>query len=290
MVIVSIGFGLSSLIIIPNSCITTTYKNAVDILSNQLIIDNYTINLFGKTWVLRGDDTKKIVEIRDRTLNLKTSYRPYSRIDGLKYPIQNIIASIESRNQIIVRRGADVVFSPESSNDKGINATMLTDPEVKNIQDAYSKYGMLKGYWHAAIFKIPTKVQRIERSPKELGLLDGEDQDIRAILRAYNVPATVFGLKDENKYNTYLEGKAEFYEDGVIPHAGIISEGFDSIFESQKYGYKFLIDFSHLQCMQRSEKDKAAALQAQVNALNSAMETGLLTIDEAKDNLKDYLR
>ena len=152
---------------------------------------------------------------------------------GLKYPVQNIIASLESRNQIIVKRGADVVFSPEASNDKGVNATFLNNQEVKDIQTAYSRYGSIKGLWHAAILKVPTKVQQITRNPKDLGLLDGEDSDIRSILRAYNVPATVFGLKDENKYNTYL-GKTEFYEDSIIPHAGIIAECFDNIFDSAK--------------------------------------------------------
>ncbi len=285
----SVGFGLSGLIIIPNPCMSVQYKSYADVLGGEGIVESYTVSLFGNVWKFRGDDTRLIAEVRDRTVSLRDGLRPYSRIQGLKYPVQNIIASLESRNQIIVKRGADVVFSPEASNDKGVNATFLNNQEVKDIQTAYSRYGAIKGLWHAAILKVPTKVQQITRNPKDLGLLDGEDSDIRSILRAYNVPATVFGLKDENKYNTYLEGKTEFYEDSIIPLAGIIAECFDNIFDSAKNGYSFYFDFSHLACLQKSEKEKAEAFGKYVSALNDAVAGGLVTIEEARDLIKDYL-
>ena len=285
----SVGFGLSGLIIIPNPCMSVQYKSYADVLGGEGIVESYTVSLFGNVWTFRGDDTRLITEVRDRTVSLRDGMRPYSRIQGLKYPVQNIIASLESRNQIIVKRGADVVFSPEVSNDKGVNATFLNNQEVKDIQTAYSRYGSIKGLWHAAILKVPTKVQQITRNPKDLGLLDGEDSDIRSILRAYNVPATVFGLKDENKYNTYLEGKTEFYEDSIIPHAGIIAECFDNIFDSAKNGYLFYFDFSHLACMQKSEREKAEAFGKYVSALNEAVAGNLVTIEEARDLIKDYL-
>ncbi len=285
----SVGFGLSGLIIIPNHCMSVQYKSYADVLGGEGIVESYTVSLFGNVWTFRGDDTRLITEVRDRTVNLRDGLRPYSRIQGLKYPVQNIIASLESRNQIIVKRGADVVFSPEASNDKGVNATFLNNQEVKDIQTAYSRYGSIKGLWHAAILKVPTKVQQITRNPKDLGLLDGEDSDIRSILRAYNVPATVFGLKDENKYNTYLEGKTEFYEDSIIPLAGIIAECLDNIFDSAKNGYSFYFDFSHLACMQKSEREKAEAFGKYVSALNEAVAGNLVTIEEARDLIKDYL-
>lgn len=285
----SVGFGLSGLIIIPNPCMSVQYKSYADVLGGEGIVESYTVSLFGNVWTFRGDDTRLITEVRDRTVSLRDGLRPYSRIQGLKYPVQNVIASLESRNQIIVKRGADVVFSPEASNDKGVNATFLNNQEVKDIQTAYSRYGSIKGLWHAAILKVPTKVQQITRNPKDLGLLDGEDSDIRSMLRAYNVPATVFGLKDENKYNTYLEGKTEFYEDSIIPHAGIIAECFDNIFDSAKNGYSFYFDFSHLACMQKSEREKAEAFGKYVSALNEAVTGNLVTIEEARDLIKDYL-
>jgi len=43
-----------------------------------------------------------------------------------------------------------------------------------------------------------------------------------------------------------------------------------------------------LECMQKSEKDKADALGAMVKALNEAVSANLMGLDEAKKLLTDY--
>jgi len=291
--ITPIGFSdISGLVCIPNTAITPMYQPKSDILSNQgEIIYSYNINLFGTVYILQGEDVKKIVEIRDSTINLSTGYAmlPKSKLDGLKYPISNLVATLESRNQMIVKRGADVLLSPESTVDKAIALSTLSDPEKKKIQSEYEKYGSLNGQWHALITTLPMKAQMITRSAQQLGLFEGEDSDFRTILRAYNTPATLMHLKDEAKYNTYAEAERDYIENAIIPDARIICEGFDNIFDSLKNGFRFYMDYSHLQCMQLSEKSKAEALNIEVTALNNAVASGLMDIKDAKNLLNDYL-
>ena len=78
----SVGFGLSGLIIIPNPCMSVQYKSYADVLGGEGIVESYTVSLFGNVWTFRGDDTRLITEVRDRTVSLRDGLRPYSRIQG----------------------------------------------------------------------------------------------------------------------------------------------------------------------------------------------------------------
>ena len=69
--------------------------------------------------VLDGDNVNLIHEIRGPGINLRDGYeyKPSSRIDSLRVPITNIVASLETRNQIITKRGAEGIISPKPASD-----------------------------------------------------------------------------------------------------------------------------------------------------------------------------
>lgn len=288
-----IGFNkVTGMIVIPNNCINVTYNKPSDVLSNTAkLVLYYTINIFGKTYILRGDDTNLIYECRDVPINLTSGreFEPKSRVDSLRKPIENIVGSLESRNHIITKRGADIIMSPEKSNDSAGLAVVMDSNEVKRIQDDYSKYGQLKGQFHTLVSKVPLKAQKIGMNVSEMGLFDGENADHRAIAQQYNVPIPLLALPDTTKYSTYLEAKSEFYQDAIIPESRIISQMFNEIFEAKKNGYRFYFDFSNLECMQRSMKDKATTFSTMVSAIVEAKNNGLIDEATAKSTIKDYL-
>jgi hypothetical protein len=278
----------SGFVVIPNTCITPSYKTSVNILDNQSgIVDSYTLNLYGMSFVLKDDDVNLITEVRDSTVNTMNAYQPKSRLDALEYPIKNIVASLESRNTIIVRRGADVIISPKNGDTAAIMSVM-TPAEKKALQDEYARYGTLGEQWHTMIARVPMDAVNIGRSVQQLGLFDGENADHRAIASAFGVPVPLLSMPDTAKYSTYGEAKKELYEDTIIPESQVISEMLDGLFNTSTKGYKFYFDYSMLECMQKSEKDKADALGAMVKALNEAVSANLMGLDEAKKLLTDY--
>lgn len=288
----SVGFGLTGLIVIPNNCLTITYNKPSDILSNnQNLVQSYSINLFGRTYLLQGDNVNLIYEIQDVSINVTNGkeYTPKSRVDVLRKPIENIIGSLESRNVIIKKRGSEGILSPQRGDGAGI-AIALTPKAKQELQDDYAKYGLLDDQWHTLITNTPMQYQKIGMNVKEMGLFDGENADHRAIAHAYGVPIPLLGLPETGKYSTYQEAKREFYEDSIITDAEIISQAFDAIFESYKYGYKFYFDFSYLECMQLSQKQKAETFEIMVNSVNAALETGLMTIEDSKLLIKDFAK
>jgi hypothetical protein len=279
----------SAFIIIPNQFITVQYRSNVNILDNQSgIVESYTITIYGVSVTLRGEDVRLIQEVRDTTINTAFAFQPKSRIDALVYPINNIMSSLESRHTIITKRGAEVIISPRNGDTAAIMSVM-TPTEKQALQDEYARYGTLSDQWHAFIASIPMDATNISRSVQQLGLFDGENADHRTIAAAYGVPVPLLGMPDTTKFSTYSEAKKELYDDTIIPESQVICDALNLMFGSVAKGYSFFFDYSGLECMQRSEKDKADALGAMVKALSEAVTSGLISTDQATEQIKDYL-
>lgn len=288
--IIPIGFkDPTGFVIIPNTCITPMYRTNVNILDPaQSIIDYYQVSIYGYTFTLRGEDAKLIHEVRDSVINTTHALQPKSRLDTLEYNVKNIVASLESRNQIIVKRGAEIVLSPKQG-DKAAIMTAMTPTEKKDLQDEYAQYGSLADQWHALISRVPMDAQNISRSVQQLGLFEGENADTRALAQAYELPVPLLSIPDTNKYSTYQEAKKEFYDDTIIPESQVICDTLDVLFNSISKGYSFYFDYSNLSCMQISEKAKADSLKVMVEAMIAAESAGYVQHQDAVNQINDFL-
>jgi len=284
---------ITGLILIPNNCITVNYNKPSNILSNQAkLVRYYSICIYGMTFTLSGDDTDLIHEVQDSTENLTQGkeFYPKSRVDALRKPIENIIGSLESRNHLIVKRGADVMLSPNPGINTAGLAIEIDQQDKEELQREYERYGLQSKQWHTLISKMPMTASKIGMNVRDLGLFDGENADHRAIAQGYGVPTPLLGLPDTTKFNTYLEAKTEFYEDTIIPDSEIISQAFDVVFDSLNNGYKFYFDYSHLECMQKSTRDSAVAFTQMVNGMILAVQNGYVTQEVANITINDFIR
>jgi hypothetical protein len=283
---------LTGLIIIPNNCITVTYNKPTNVFENKNdLVKSYQVSIFGKTFLFQNETLSKIYEIRDTTENLSYGheFEPKSRIDALIAPITNLVGSLESRNHLIVKRGADSLLSPVPNKD-GTGANMpLLPTEKEALQKAYENYGLLNKQFHTLIPDIPLNYTKMGMNVKEMGLFEGENQDYITVAQAYNIPEPLLGIPNSTKYNTYKEAKTEFFENISI-ESEIISQGFDELFNAEKFGYRFYFDYSYLECMQRSNKEKSESLKITVEALNAALGTGLIEQSDAKNIIDDFIK
>ena len=287
---IKLGNRITGLIVIPNNCIQITWNYPTNILSNtNNLAKYYTVTIFGQSFTFKGDNIELIEEIQDSTLNLCVGkeMQPKSRIDSIRQSVINIIGSLESRNSLITKRGADVLMSPQG-NDIAQNAITIDSKERERLQQEYARYGLLSDQWHTLISKVPMNVSKIGMTANEIGLFDGENQDHRNIANAFGVPIPIISLPDTTKYNTYLEAKKEFYEDTIIPESENIAQLFDVIFESSLYGYKLVFDYSHLEFMQSSRKDKASTYSLMANSVAKLQQQGIYTTEQAQLIMKEY--
>lgn len=279
---------ITGLVVIPNDCISVQYSTDYNYFGKYSeIIQSYTISIGGRTFTFQDEQVKDIELFKDKAVNITNPVLPHSRMIAISDNIDNYIGSVNSRNTIITKRGAEGILTPERSSDDTASMIAMDDKERSRIQTEYAKYGSLSSQWHTLISKIPMKFQNISRTPQQLGLFESENADFRTIAGTLEVPIPLLGLPDTTKFNTYLEAKKEFYDDTIIPEADSFGQFFKKMFNVTEFNFYF--DFSHLSFLQKDEKLKVEVYQKLSETLRANIEAGLITEAEVKELLKEYL-
>ena len=108
-------------------------------------------------------------------------------------------------------------------------------------------------------------------------LFEGIESNIKRIAEAYNYPFEL--LSTENiSYANKKEAKADHYQSNIIPMAEMYAEKLSAFFGLEKD--KFLIDFSHVECLQKSESEKADVDYKKNQAMKIAYENGIVSLAE----------
>lgn len=220
-----------------------------------------------------------ILHIKDNFQNLNfspSSLRGQSRLAGLDHNIINIMQAEEAVRALNKNRGAQGILSNDSSDTIG---HVPLEPNEKEQIEAKLKqhYGMRLNQSPVIITDKNLKWQSMSFNVRDLMLFEGIESNIKRIAEAYNYPFEL--LSTENiSYSNKKEAKADFYQGNIIPMAEMYAEKFSKFFGLEND--KFLIDFSHVECLQKTEGEKADIEYKKNQAMRIAYDSGVISLAE----------
>lgn len=248
------------------------------------IIKGYNLILNGHKTAL---DRKQVLYIKDSYQNLNFSpldIKGKSRIEGLEYPIRNICQAYEAIYALNKNRGPQGILSNDTKDASG--SLPLIPSEKKDLQrQLMQTYGMRERQATAIITDAAVRWQPMSFSVKDLMLFDGVKNNIEQLSDSFLYP---FGLLANDKGPTHSnanEFKKTHYQDNIIPMAGIYSEALTSFFGLDGTGIRLYADFSHIECLQQGEKEKADALKIKADALLPLYRAKVITLEELRTQL-----
>ncbi|HNX89506.1 MAG TPA: phage portal protein [Paludibacteraceae bacterium] len=257
-------------------------KGVSDFFGNPIINYNWTKCSTGKTITIMPVD---MMVINDTGTDIKNPYGNYSegcsRLLSIGDAVRNIIASYEARNQFLTNGGPPYLIAPE----RDITGTALLLPKDKQeVEEKFlNRYGYIRGKKNIAIVTQPVKAIKIGTNPNDIGAFQEVKENWEECCRAYGAGLDyIFGL-DRTTFNNLSEAKKTLYQDTIIPETAS-----DLLQIGYYFGMKeiFSADFSHVECLQKSEKDKVDLFNSLIKPLSDAITAELLTIEEAKSILK----
>lgn len=220
-----------------------------------------------------------ILHIKDNFQNLSfspSSLRGQSRLSGLEQNIINIIQAEEAVRALNKNRGAQGILSNDSSDTIG---HVPLDPKEKEMIESKLKnhYGMRLSQSPVIITDKNLKWQSMSFNVKDLMLFEGIESNIKRIAEAYEYP---FELLATNNiaYANKKEAKADHYQSNIIPLANMYAEKFSVFFGLDRD--KFTVDFSHVECLQKSESEKAEAEYKKNQSMKIAYSSGVVSLAE----------
>ena len=280
----AVGTGSFELYVVPNILVTENEKLAQTIsFAPRANIENYDIDMNGLS--LRVD-TDHMFVVNDVTYSMNQMGGAVSRLASLQYPVNAFIASYDAVNELLVNRGMLAIISMKAENPAVTMNLPATKEDKEELEHQLNRYGILRGKMKYAITGYDVACVPVSSSISDLGISDIQLNCKKDIAYTYQVPAIMLDMAD-SKYANLSEAKLDFYTNDIIPAAKNIMATMNRIYGNDKYTVQAFFD--HLDLYQNAKKAAAETFNTTLTGLDRAIQTGLMTVQEAREHLQNIL-
>lgn len=280
----AIGTSSFELYVVPNILVTENEKLEQTIsFAPRSNIENYYINVNGISFEV---DTEHMFVVNDVTYSMNQMGGSVSRLAALQYPINTFVASYDAVNELLVNRGMLAIISMKAENPAVTLKMGATKEEKQELEQQLNRYGILRGKMKYAITGYDVACVPVSSSISDLGISEIQLNCKKDIAYTYQVPAIMLDMAD-SKYANLAQAKLDFYTNDIIPAAKNIMATMNRIYGNDKYTVQAFFD--HLDLFQEAKRQQAAGMVSLVSALNQSMQTGLMNLQEAREQLDKFL-
>lgn len=210
-----------------------------------------------------------------------------SPLEALQMPLSNIRLSYGFRNIIMKEHGALGFITASGGDSSG--PIPLSEEQRQQIEDEYSKdYGMFDGQSRFKIIDTPVDYKSTTFPTKDMMLFEEVTADKLALIDAYGLNIHVFSQEKGSTFANAQEGKKMAYQDCIVPYAEQDCYGLSILLKLIEKGEWIELDYSHLECMQENELEKADVLTKKAEAYAKLKETGDFSIDNMKKIFTEF--
>lgn len=280
----AVGTGSFELYVVPNILVTENEKLEQQIsFAPRSNIESYYINVNGLSFKV---DTEHMFVVNDVTYSMNQMGGSVSRLAALQYPINTFVASYDAVNELLVNRGMLAIISMKAENPAVTMKMGATKEEKQELEQQLNRYGILRGKMKYAITGYDVACVPVSSSISDLGISEIQLNCKKDIAYTYQVPAIMLDMAD-SKYANLAQAKLDFYTNDIIPAAKNIMATMNRIYGNDKYTVQAFFD--HLDLFQEAKRQQAAGMVSLVSALNQSMQTGLMNLQEAREQLNKFL-
>lgn len=247
-------------------------------------IEDYTVSLDSGYQITVSKEDMFVVN--DVTHSLNKMGGAVSRLESLQYPINTFISSYDAVNELLINRGMLGIISLMSDDPVTTMTVPHTRKDKEELEDSLNRYGILKGRLKYHITAFKASYVPISSTISDLGLTDIQRNCKKDIAYTYQVPSILLDVEGST-YSNLGEAKLEFYTNDIIPSSRNIMAVINGIYGNEDVFVR--PTFDHLELFQNAKRQQAAGMVSLVSALNQAVQTGLMSMTEAQNELQKYM-
>lgn len=202
---------------------------------------------------------------------------------SLSYPVNNWIAAMAASHTLLVNGGAKGIISGEGADGYGQTAVSKVDEE--DIRKQFkAKYGLVGKQFPILVTRHALKWQPMDFNAQQLRIDENDEHCTAKICNTFGINPNLFS---DAKYDNQESAKKAAYQDVIIPDSLKICSALEQALLPQ--GGKIAFDYSAVECLQNDRSAEASTLNTAADAINKLLASGLITEQEARTKLADYL-
>ena len=240
--------------------------------------DNGEINLLDEDYILIYDS---IANYPQQDGDEITFYTP---VDTLSPHTRNYMSQLIGRGNLIVNGGPKGILYGDDTSDTG-NAA-LTPKEADELNKGFKrKFGIVNKLYEVMVTNKKVGWINIGSNTQQLMLHEEGASCLNEICNTFGLQPDMFsqGATFDNKE----AAKKAAYQDLIMPDAELIAQALTSGICPE--GVYIKLDFSHISCLQEDKAASAQSLSNAANAVGNLVNWGLITPDEARMELSNYI-
>lgn len=208
----------------------------------------------------------------------------YTPVDTLSPHTRNYMSQLIGRGNLIVNGGPKGILYGDDTSDTG-NAA-LTPKEADELNKGFKrKFGIVNKLYEVMVTNKKVGWINIGSNTQQLMLHEEGASCLNEICNTFGLQPDMFsqGATFDNKE----AAKKAAYQDLILPDAELIAQALTSGICPE--GVYIKLDFSHISCLQEDKAASAQSLSNAANAVGNLVNWGLITPDEARIELSNYI-
>ena len=208
----------------------------------------------------------------------------YTPVDTLSPHTRNYMSQLIGRGNLIVNGGPKGILYGDDTSDTG-NAA-LTPKEADELNKSFKrKFGIVGKLYEVMVTNKKVGWINIGANTQQLMLHEEGASCLNEICNTFGLQPDMFsqGATFDNKE----AAKKAAYQDLIIPDSELIAQTLTSGICPE--GVFIKIDFSHVSCLQEDKAANAQSLSNAASAVGNLVNWGLITPDEARMELSNYI-
>lgn len=240
--------------------------------------DNGEINLLEEDYILIYDS---IANYPQKDGDEITFYTP---VDTLSPHTRNYMSQLIGRGNLIVNGGPKGILYGDDTSDTG-NAA-LTPKEADELNKSFKrKFGIVGKLYEVMVTNKKVGWINIGANTQQLMLHEEGASCLNEICNTFGLQPDMFS--QGSTFDNKEAAKKAAYQDLILPDAELIAQALTSGICPE--GVYIKIDFSHISCLQEDKAASAQSLSNAANAVGNLVNWGLITPDEARMELSNYI-
>jgi hypothetical protein len=208
----------------------------------------------------------------------------YTPVDTLSPHTRNYMSQLIGRGNLIVNGGPKGILYGDDTSDTG-NAA-LTPKEADELNKSFKrKFGIVGKLYEVMVTNKKVGWINIGANTQQLMLHEEGASCLNEICNTFGLQPDMFsqGATFDNKE----AAKKAAYQDLIIPDSELIAQALTIGICPE--GVFIKLDFSHVSCLQEDKAANAQSLSNAANAVGNLVNWGLITPDEARMELSNYI-
>lgn len=198
-----------------------------------------------------------------------------SRISTLKLPINNLMASLKTRNVLTVNFGVKGFISSEGKDVAGPVAIRddqrdMIEKTFEDDANLYSDKPKIK------IVTVPTKFNQMSANLADMKLIETEEKDFMTICATLGMRKDIFPFVNGATFENQLNAEKFTYE-STIKQDGDALAGVMTDTLKPKPGRKYILDYDWLKIMQGDQEKEATTEKIKTERLAILYDKGLIS-------------